>query len=183
MAGITPQDVLSLTEPTDVFLCPLSANIYKIDFTAFKIRDLDSKTVLFEIRKDPQEMAAAEEGLDDDDESSRTIRYHFGPDFLRLRNIGTNLEFTVGPREMRNFRMIERHYFKNRLIKSYDFTFDFCIPNSTNTWEAIYSLPELDEATIQDMMAHPWETKSDSFYFVDNELVMHNKALYSYAEF
>ncbi len=31
------------------------------------------------------------------------------------------------------------------------------------------------------MIASPWETKSDSFYFVDNELIMHNKAEYNYS--
>ena len=30
------------------------------------------------------------------------------------------------------------------------------------------------------MVAHPFETKSDSFYFVGNKLIMHNKAEYSY---
>ena len=30
------------------------------------------------------------------------------------------------------------------------------------------------------MIANPFETKSDSFYFVDNKLVMHNKASYKY---
>jgi hypothetical protein len=30
------------------------------------------------------------------------------------------------------------------------------------------------------MIASPYETKSDSFYFVDNKLVMHNKASYKY---
>lgn len=30
------------------------------------------------------------------------------------------------------------------------------------------------------MIEHPFETKSDSFYFVDNALIMHNKADYAY---
>lgn len=30
------------------------------------------------------------------------------------------------------------------------------------------------------MIDNPFETKSDSFYFVDGRLVMHNKADYSY---
>lgn len=30
------------------------------------------------------------------------------------------------------------------------------------------------------MAAHPYDTKSDSFYFVDGKLVMHNKAEYAY---
>jgi len=33
---------------------------------------------------------------------------------------------------------------------------------------------------VQEMIDHPFETKSDSFYFVDNKLIMHNKADYAY---
>lgn len=41
--------------------------------------------------------------------------------------------------------MIERHFFKDRLLKSFDFDFGFCIPNSHNTCEHIYNIPELPE--------------------------------------
>lgn len=34
--------------------------------------------------------------------------------------------------------------------------------------------------SVREMIQHPYETQSDSFYFVDNKLVMHNKADYSY---
>lgn len=34
--------------------------------------------------------------------------------------------------------------------------------------------------TVSEMIANPFETRSDSFYFVDNQLVMHNKADYAY---
>ena len=34
---------------------------------------------------------------------------------------------------------------------------------------------------VREMILHPYETQSDSFYFVDNQLVMHNKADYSYS--
>lgn len=32
--------------------------------------------------------------------------------------------------------------------------------------------------TVTDMIENPFETKSDSFYFVDGKLIMHNKASY-----
>ena len=54
--------------------------------------------------------------------------------------------FTVGDQPAKNFRMIERHYFKNSLMKSFDFNFPFCIPNSTNSSEHIYDLPQLSDA-------------------------------------
>ena len=34
---------------------------------------------------------------------------------------------------------------------------------------------------VNEMIRHPYETQSDSFYFVDDRLVMHNKADYSYS--
>lgn len=174
--SITPEYVAALNKPTEGYLCPLSANVHKIDFVAFKIRDLDSRETLFEIIKD--QGAPVEEV---EDETGRCIRYHFGPEFLKISTIGTTLEFTIGAVPLKNFRMIERHYFKDRLLKNYDFTLPFCIPHTTNTWEVIYSLPELTPAEEQELIENPWLSKSDSFYFVDGQLVMHNKAEYSYA--
>ena len=112
---------------------------------------------------------------------TRTIRYHLGPEFLELKNIGTSLTFSIGNLPVRNLIMIERHYFKGKLVKSFEFKFDFCIPNSTNTWETIYIIPDLDPVLKEDMINSPWETKSDTFYFVDNKLIMHHKALYNYS--
>lgn len=40
--------------------------------------------------------------------------------------------------------------------------------------------PFVPPTLVQQMILHPYETQSDSFYFVDNQLVMHNKADYSY---
>lgn len=170
---------------------------------------------------------------------------HTAPPYLLLR-----VEFTVGEKPVNNFRMIERHYFRNQLLKSFDFHFGFCIPSSKNTCEHIYDFPPLSEElsawtglgggargasgappipvlpgslvpsvpgspggkargnrvagnwgclavlfsprppllmpgwvslAVSEMIRHPYETQSDSFYFVDDRLVMHNKADYSYS--
>ena len=77
--------------------------------------------------------------------------------------------------------MIEKHYFQNQLIRTYDFEFGFCIPSSINTWDTIYKVhPPLDETLKKQMKENPFETTSDSFYFVDNVMIMHNKAKYQY---
>ena len=52
-ADISPDDVLSLDRITETYLCSPEANIYDIDFTKFRIRDMETKTVLFEIAKPP----------------------------------------------------------------------------------------------------------------------------------
>jgi hypothetical protein len=59
--------------------------------------------------------------------------------------------------------MVERHYFRDELVKSYDFKFGFCIPNSTNTWDAVYSVPPLDESLLNDMISTPFGTVSDRY--------------------
>nr|XP_046197742.1 protein unc-119 homolog B-like isoform X2 [Oncorhynchus gorbuscha] len=121
-----------------------------------------------------------EENGEGDMSAGRFVCYQFTTAFLRLRTVGATVEFTVGDRPLNSFRMIERHYFRDHLLKSFDFDFGFCIPNSRNTCEHIYEFPQLSESLVHQMVEHPYETKSDSFYFVDNRLVMHNKADYSY---
>ena len=65
---------------------------------------------------------------------------------MLIRVVDDRLKFKVGRKKVRNFRMIERHYFRNRLIKSFDFTFPFCVPGSVNTWFSEYELPPMDQA-------------------------------------
>ena len=175
MDNITPEYVSSLREATADYLCPLSANTYGIEFVYFRVRDLESGMVLFEVSTDEEEEEVPEE------EQVRTIKYHLGPDFLRLKSLGSTINFKVGAKEIRNFRMVERHYFRDVLLKSFDFTLDFCMPNSTNSWEIIYEMPELEDGLMQQLIDNPWEAKSDSFYFVEGALVMHNKAEYNYS--
>lgn len=97
---ITPEDVLRLPKITDTYLCSPDANVYDIDFTRFKIRDLDSGAILFEIAKPviPENTVgcgddAAEKtennALDDlDPNSGRFVRYQFTPQFLKLKTVG-----------------------------------------------------------------------------------------------
>ncbi|XP_056132148.1 protein unc-119 homolog B [Lampris incognitus] len=180
---ISPDHVLGLRAVTEDYLCIPEDNVYNVDFTRFKIRDLETGTVLFEIAKPPNcrgPVEHTEESEDVDSSAGRFVRYQFTPAFLKLRTVGATVEFTVGDQPINSFRMIERHYFQGRLLKNFDFDFGFCIPNSRNTCEHIYEFPQLPEDLIRQMVAHPYETRSDSFYFVDNKLIMHNKADYAY---
>ena len=177
---ISLEYVQNLNDFTDNFLCNLKDNIYKLKFKQFSVRDMDSGYVLFEVCEEENNENNGEQDEDIND-SSRIMKYHLGPEFLDLRNIGTALTFSVGDKPVKNLVMIERHYFKKKLIKSFEFKFDFCIPNTVNNWETIYNIPEIDEETKQEMIDNVWETKSDSFYFVDNKLIMHHKAEYNYS--
>uniref|UniRef100_A0A667ZQ57 Protein unc-119 homolog A n=1 Tax=Myripristis murdjan TaxID=586833 RepID=A0A667ZQ57_9TELE len=166
---ITPEDVLGLQKITENYLCGPDENVYNIDFTRFKIRDMETGTVLFEITKPPST-------------GHNMLLFSSTASYLDVRTLGAALvEFTVGDMPIDNFRMIERHYFREKLLKSFDFEFGFCMPSSKNTCEHIYEFPPLSEEIMREMILHPYETQSDSFYFVDNKLVMHNKADYSYS--
>jgi hypothetical protein len=134
---------------------------------------METNTTLFEINKPPgnclnfstllticleeeEEPATAEDEPDSQEEdaegtdeqvvfSPRFIRYYFKPSFLRLKHVGATMEFQVGSRPVEKFRMIERHYFRDSLLKSFDFEFGFCVPNSKNSCEHIYHIPKLSE--------------------------------------
>jgi len=180
---IKPDDVLKLKVATESYLCEIKDNVYGIEFTRFKIRNMDTEHTLFEISKpSPEEMAKflADSNNAQDPNAGRFVRYHFGEDFLHLKTIGATVEFDVGDKPVQKFRMIERHYFREKLLKSFDFDFGFCIPNSHNTCEHIYEFPPISPDIMKLMIKFPYETKSDSFYFVDEKLIMHNKADYSY---
>lgn len=91
---VTPEDVLRLPKITDTYLCAPDANVYDIDFTRFKIRDLESGAVLFEIAKPIPESIDdnADKNCENDDaldpNSGRFVRYQFTPQFLKLKTVG-----------------------------------------------------------------------------------------------
>ncbi|KAM8946915.1 protein unc-119 homolog B-A [Pelodytes ibericus] len=181
LSELRPEQILGLSRVTEHYLCKPEDNIYGIDFTRFKIRDLDTGSILFEISKPcSQQEEEDEESGPLDASAGRFVRYQFTPAFLRLNKVGATVEFTVGDKPVRSFRMIERHFFRERILKSFDFDFGFCIPNSKNTCEHMYEFPQLSEELVRLMIENPYETRSDSFYFVDNKLIMHNKADYAY---
>ncbi|KAI8622598.1 GMP-PDE, delta subunit-domain-containing protein [Chytriomyces sp. MP71] len=175
----SPSDVLKLKKPPKSFLCK-NRVANPVQFVEFKIRDTKSNKVFFEIGRPVESLQWPVTKDVDPDDSSRSISYEFSHQILCYESIGTSLVFAVGPQPLANFRMIEMHYFKDKLIKSFDFSFGFCIPNSINTWENVYKLPKLDSKTIKEMMDSPGKTVSDSYYFVDDKLIMHNKAYYNY---
>ena len=79
--------------------------------------------------------------------------------------------------------VVERHYFRGRVIQDYSFRFGFVIPNSQNEWEFVYDMPSLTAEETQEIIAAPWEVKSDSFFFANGSLIVHNRAEYNYAPF
>ena len=118
---------------------------------------------------------------DDQDPTKRLIKYHLGPDFLYLRTVGLTMNFSIGKTAINSLEMIERHYFRGRVIRDYGFKFGFVIPNSTNSWEFVYDLPELSEEEMLEIQSAPWEVKSDSFFFANGRLIIHNRAEYNYS--
>lgn len=71
--------------------------------------------------------------------------FNISTNFDHRRNSIFRVEFTVGSRPVNRFRMIERHFFRDKLLKTFDFEFGFCIPYSRNTCEHIYEFPSLPQ--------------------------------------
>ena len=92
-ADVTVDYVKSLTKPTDHFLCKLSDNWANLKFGGFKIRDMLSGITLVEVHDEDIDNDSV---TDSDDPSTRVIKYHLGPDFLRLKTVGLTLTFSNG---------------------------------------------------------------------------------------
>ena len=103
----SPAEVLGHFSVTEDYLCTPEDNVYQIDFTRFKIRDLHSNTTLFEIAKPPGNINGDDEV---DPNAGRFVRYQFTPEvfhillvvalttnltfqFLKLKNVGATVEF------------------------------------------------------------------------------------------
>ena len=174
---VTPEMVLDLKCPTRKFLCPLTANAFGMDFVSITMKDYDTHDLLFEVTRDadqPSPTNAVEDPL-------RNIQYPlaFAENVNRLRAIQKQLVFSVGNQEVQEFRVINRFWFRSRLIGGFDFTFGNCLPGSTNTWDSVYLQSWLfDDELVAQMVANPHESQTDEFFFVDGKLIMHQKASY-----
>ena len=69
--------------------------MYGIEFTRFKIRDMDEGKTLFEIARPDdldiggdEDEAIGDEVIEDDPNAGRFVRYKFSPEFLKLHTVG-----------------------------------------------------------------------------------------------
>jgi hypothetical protein len=63
MDNITPKYVRNLAGYTEHFLCNITENIYNIRFIKFRVRDLESETVLFEVEEEKTEEGHSDTGF------------------------------------------------------------------------------------------------------------------------
>ena len=126
-----------------------------MNYNRFNISSLNVQNLLYRLFTSAESTEASntndKKGTDAEEEDrsgqqetgGRFVRYCFTPEFLKLQTVGATVEFTIGSEQVNNFRMIERHFFQDTLLKTFDFDFGFCIPNSRNTCEHIYDFPKL----------------------------------------
>ncbi|VDL93898.1 unnamed protein product [Schistocephalus solidus] len=147
---VTPETVLALSRPTNGYLCSNSANIYGIQFTHFTLRDMDSNNIIVDLARPFTELGTFPN-------ANGIVRYKFPASFLLLKTIGATLVQYLCLFLARSTLISDSSYLMVCILYVYI---------------TIY--------LVQAMISCPNETKSDSFYFVNDTLVMHNKAEYSY---
>lgn len=162
-----------LKTPTSEFLVDNNIGNSLVQFTEFKLRDLIKNTVIYHVKR-PQEKFIEYKT------QNELMEYNFPRTLLNIPEIGATVTFCTGNTPVQSFCMIERHYFRDKLLKTFEFNFGFLMPMTVNTIEHVYSVPEISPELKQAMVQNPKETRSDSFYFADGKLVMHNKAVYTY---
>lgn len=184
---LTVQDARDMTSQPSSFLCKLKANRFALQFLKFRLANPDNNKIFADAEFEEH---SNEELLIDDDkypphvlqtfDEMRFVRYEFPTNFLKAKNLSCFLHFKVGDHPVKNLLLIENHYFKGERIALYEFELPFCAPNSKNSAEYVYEVPELDEGVVQEITTKKLSTHSDTFFFVDGELIMHNKAEYSF---
>ncbi|KAI6650910.1 hypothetical protein LOD99_5750 [Oopsacas minuta] len=179
---ITVEDIQQLKEPTSDYLVSRDANIFGIFFTRFCLRDEETNKQILNIKLSEEEILnyPTASSLSTDPSFGRFIRFQLPPSFLEMKHIGATIDFKIGNEAVKCFRMVEKHYFDIDPLKEFEFLFPFCMPNSRNSCDQIYEVPALQVDLKAQMIKNPYLTKSDSFYFVQNRLVMHHKAEFDF---
>ena len=168
------KDIQELNQPTNNFLVQLENNVYDIKFLGFKMRDTDTNEIFHQF--------TAEDKYQLDYFASNILEYDFPHKVLKCKTIGTDLNFCVGDKPVKDLDFIEKHYLDGDLVKSYEFKFPFYMPNSTNSIEFIYPVPKLDPK-IEEKIKNKEDVRafSDTFILVEGKLVIHRRASYVYS--
>merc|ERR1712070_839914 len=159
----TPEDVLKFVEPTPAVLSPCDSG-FKV--THYDMRD-ESGTNVFAL-------------VSSEDHDWGVRRVNLSSDFLKCRVVRSTIAFSVGSEPIQSLRMIERHFFRGDLLRSFDFTFGYCIANSENTREVIYELPRLPQTILDGLAKQPYSVSTDTFFFADDRLVHHIRGEHDY---
>ena len=117
-----PEDVLAFLEPTPALLDPGDGGFR---LASFEIRDGVSSALLGSVAVDGVSQR----------QGRSAQRVMLSSDYLRCRVISSRIQFQVGE-AIASLRMIERHFLQGRLIRTFDTTLGYCMPESLNTHEA-----------------------------------------------
>ena len=183
----TIEDARKLEVPSSKFVCKLRDNYYALQFLKFEIKDTTTKETFYVHEQDPlpnSEMLINDDEYDEEMlktfDAMRTINYSFSRTFLNAKAISSTLVFKVGDLQVKNLTIVDHFFFQNKIIKTFEFTFPFCAPNAINEWEYIYDFPVFEDSVRKEMIDNPKQTTSETFFFVDEKIILHNKADYQF---
>ena len=186
---ITPDYVKSLHSFTDSFLCDLDDNIYNIYFTKLVFKQMQNnqnnkEKILFELKSDynniNEEIKQKAKEIKDIYKNPRMIRYHLDKEILDF-NLKLTLEYKNESQKPVSLKMIENHYHNNKLIWQFFNDFGFCIPNSNNWKDIIYKFNSHEFEELSKSKS-TFEIKTDTFFFANNKLIIHNKTLFYFSK-
>ena len=165
--SITPTFVLGMKEACNTFLCPIEANVYDISYGKSLMKNLANNQIISEFSPPGGFMPLPST------DKQRFLQFSITSDFLKYHSISVGFEYKIGPKELKNFRYIERSYCKNKLVKCYDVEFGECPPNSIKYKEIQLNSQLFSEQEISEIVKHSEKCKIDGFYFNENNLFLH----------
>lgn len=171
---LTLEEALKMEKPTKDFLIKLEDNTPGVRFNGFKLRDMETGEIYHEYY--PENIFELDYYAD------HILNYKFPNKLIKnQKNLGTSLKLCVGNNMIKNSVLLERHYINDHLAASFNFKFPLFFPDSQNSIEFIYSIPKMPpEVQAKIDKGEDIEAKSDTFIFVEGNLVVHRRAQYQY---
>ena len=72
-------------------------------------------------------------------------------------------------------------YHNNKLVGQFFNDFGFCIPNSNNSKDIIYKFNSHEFEELSKSKSS-FEIKTDTFFFANDKLIIHNKTLFYFSK-
>jgi len=174
-----PEDVLNFTEPSPAVLCTRDLGFRILSFDMCDA-SVPGGTVLYNSQQEENSGSSGTAVVDED--ATTTQRIVLPSDYLKCALVRSTLRFAVGPEGLPSLRMIERHFFHDTVLRSFDFTFGPCPPKSVNSWDITYDLPSLSQELEEQVRTQPYAVATDTFFFAGNTLVYHARREHSYKD-
>eukprot|EP00892_Ulva_mutabilis_P002050 jgi/Ulvmu1/11846/UM081_0004.1 len=148
---VTPAEIRKIDVPTQEYMCTLYDG-RNLNFLEFDILDDQSGAEFYRVEREADSVDGSEDVAPEIEELIRHVHYTLPSAMLRCERIKTRLKFALRAPQVEDLLLIERHYFKGKLVRNYENSFRPDGSASTQIWEVTYDMPQYSEQEITEFV-------------------------------